>query len=74
MLHIESNIFALKQLTVYGVGSPNSAAWNYAVELFVQGQLNLSSLISHCFPVEEYEDALETLRLGSARKILLIQS
>ena len=74
MLHIESNIFALKQLIVYGIGSPNSAAWNYAVELFAQGQLNLSSLISHRFPVEEYEGALETLRLDSARKILLIQS
>jgi threonine dehydrogenase-like Zn-dependent dehydrogenase len=71
MLHVESGIFTFKQLAVYGVFGASSAAWSYAVDLIARGQLELASLISHRFALEEYEDALEILRLGSARKILL---
>lgn len=63
MLHVEGGIFAFKQLAVYGVFGASTAAWSYAVDLFSHGQLELASLISHRFSLEEYENALETLRL-----------
>jgi threonine 3-dehydrogenase len=71
MLHVEGGIFAFKQLAVYGVFGASSAAWSYAVDLISRGQLELAPLISHRFSLEEYEDALEMLRLGNARKILV---
>jgi threonine dehydrogenase-like Zn-dependent dehydrogenase len=71
MLHVEGGIFAFKQLAVYGVFGARSAAWSYAIDLISNRQLELASLISHRFSLEEYEDALERLRLGNARKILV---
>jgi threonine dehydrogenase-like Zn-dependent dehydrogenase len=71
MLHVEGGIFVLKQLAVYGVFGASSVAWSDAIDLMAYGQLELTSLISHRFVLEEYEDALEMLRLGNARKILL---
>jgi threonine dehydrogenase-like Zn-dependent dehydrogenase len=71
MLHVEGGIFAFKQLAVYGVFGAHSAAWSDAVDLFSRGELELASIISHRFSLEEYEDALEMLRLGNTRKILV---
>lgn len=74
MLHVPSDIFVLKHLTVQGIFGASSASWSYAVQLFRHGQLNLAPLISHRFPIEEYEQALETLRLGKALKVLMLHS
>lgn len=63
MLHVEGGIFMFKQLAVYGIFGASTAAWSYAVDLLSSGQLQLAPLISHRFSLEEYEDALETLRL-----------
>jgi threonine dehydrogenase-like Zn-dependent dehydrogenase len=71
MLHVEGGIFTFKQLSVYGVFGASSAAWSYAVDLIAHRQLELAPLISHRFSLDEYEYALETLRLGHARQILL---
>jgi threonine dehydrogenase-like Zn-dependent dehydrogenase len=71
LLHVEGGIFTFKQLSVYGVFGASSAAWSYAVDLISHKPLALAPLISHRFSLDEYEYALETLRLGHARKILV---
>lgn len=60
-LALEADSFTLKQLSVHGIFGANSRAWEYAVSLFRSGQLDLSQLITHRFPLERYEEALATL-------------
>ncbi len=71
MLHVESDIFTLKHLAIYGILNANSAAWTYAVSLFRRNQFHLAPLISHRFAVEEYQDAIDTVRIGQALKVVM---
>ncbi len=73
-LNIESDIFVLKHLTVYGIFGASSAAWTYAVQIFRAGLLNLAPLITHRFALDEYQTALDTLisRKAKMLKVLIV--
>jgi threonine dehydrogenase-like Zn-dependent dehydrogenase len=64
----------LKQLRVQGVFGASGRAWRWAVDLFGSGALELGSLISHRFPLEEYQHAFTTLkdRSADALKVQLV--
>lgn len=70
-LNLESDIFVLKHLTVYGIFGANSAAWSYAVQLFRAGLLHLAPLITHRYPLADYQTALETI-IGRQSKTLKV--
>jgi acyl-CoA reductase-like NAD-dependent aldehyde dehydrogenase len=72
-LQIESDLFVLKQFTVLGIFGANTSAWTYAVDLFRAGLLHLAPLISHRFPADKYEAALETVatRVPGTLKVLV---
>jgi len=59
----------LKQLRVQGVFGASGAAWRWVVALFGTGALELSSLISHRFPLAEYDRTFTTLRDRSAEAL-----
>ncbi len=67
LLGVESELFALNQLTVHGVFSANAEAWTYGVHLFRSGLLNLAPLISQRFSLDEYQDALDILEQRQAQ-------
>lgn len=73
-LGVSSDIFIIKQLTIYAVFGANSSAWSYAVQLFRQGALQLAPLISHRFSLDDYREALDTLifRQSKAFKVLIL--
>ena len=73
-LSVESDIFVVRNLAVFGVFGANSAAWMYALDLYRAGLLSLSPLISHRFPLDDYQTALDTitLRLSRALKVLVL--
>jgi threonine dehydrogenase-like Zn-dependent dehydrogenase len=73
-LSVESDIFVLKHLTVLGIFGASSAAWTYAVQIFRAGLLNLAPLITHCFALDEYQTALDTLisRQAKMLKVLVV--
>ena len=50
------------RLTVGSVFGAPSAAWSYAVRLFTAGLLELSSLVTHEFALEEFGRAVELLQ------------
>src|SRR5207247_1394959 len=54
---IRPDLVALKHLRVQGIFAASGAAWSYAVQLFVAGKLDLSELISHRFPLDEFQSA-----------------
>lgn len=67
LLGVESDLFALNQLTVYGIFGANSAAWTYSVQLFRSGLLDLAPLIAQRFSLDEYQDALDILEKRQAQ-------
>lgn len=73
-LSMESDIFVVRNLAVFGVFGANSAAWTYALDLYRAGLLHLSPLISHRFSLDDYQTALDTitLRLSKALKVLVL--
>jgi threonine dehydrogenase-like Zn-dependent dehydrogenase len=56
----------LKQLRVQGVFGASGGAWRWVVELFGSGAFQPGALVSHQFPLEEFQRAFATLRDRSA--------
>jgi threonine dehydrogenase-like Zn-dependent dehydrogenase len=73
-LSLESDIFVLKHLSVFGIFGASSTAWTYAVQVFRSGLLNLAPLITHRFALTDYQAALEAIigRQSQTLKVLLI--
>jgi L-iditol 2-dehydrogenase len=64
----------LKHLRVQGVFGASGAAWRWVVSLFSMGALDTAPLISHRFPLGEFERAFATLqdREAAALKVQLV--
>ncbi|GCE06244.1 zinc-dependent alcohol dehydrogenase [Dictyobacter aurantiacus] len=71
-LSFTTDLFVLNQISVYGVFGASTAAWSYAVQLFLNGSLRLADLITHRFSLDEFEDALDALILRHSRAIKVI--
>lgn len=73
-LLMQSDLFVLKHLAVFGIFGASSAAWTYAVQMFSSGLLNLGPLISHRFALNAFPEALETItsRQPGTLKVLLV--
>lgn len=71
---IRPDLVTLKHLDVRGVFGASGAAWTYAVQLYAEGRLPLSELISHRFALEDFRAAFDTLadRTGEAVKVELL--
>ena len=71
---IRPDLVTLKHLRVQGIFGASGAAWSYAVQLFVAGKLAPSELISHRFPLDDYQSAFDTLedRASGAVKVQLL--
>jgi threonine dehydrogenase-like Zn-dependent dehydrogenase len=59
--------------TIAGSFSYTSSAWSQVVELLNAGRLDLGFLVTHRFRLEDWAEALSTLRLpsGARGKVLL---
>jgi len=69
---IESNIIHYNELNVTGTAS--AAPWHFeeTMKLVTSGKVNLGKLISHRFPLEQMDDALQVLMNGQGIKIVVI--
>jgi L-iditol 2-dehydrogenase len=59
---LTADLIPLGHLRVQGVFGASRAAWRWVVELFASGQLDPRPLVTHRFPLEEFEAAFDTLR------------
>ena len=71
---IRPDLVTLKHLRVQGIFGASGAAWSYAVQLFGAGKLDPSELISHRFPLDDFQSAFDTLedRGSGAVKVQLL--
>jgi threonine dehydrogenase-like Zn-dependent dehydrogenase len=69
-----SDEVSLKHLRVQGVFGASGAAWGWVVSLFSTGALNPAPLVSHRFPLDDFERAFATLqdRQAAALKVQLV--
>jgi L-iditol 2-dehydrogenase len=69
---IEANIIHYNELNVTGTAS--SAPWHFneAMKLVASGKINLDKLISHRFPLEEIDMALQTVMDGKGIKVIIV--
>jgi L-iditol 2-dehydrogenase len=72
--NLAADDFPLQHLRVQGVFGASGAAWRWVVQLFGSGQLDLGRLISHRFPLDEYDRAFAVLgdRSAGALKVQLV--
>ncbi len=72
-LNIESDLFCLNDLRIHGIFAYTSANFSQALQRIEEGLLNVAPLITHTFPLEQYNDALDLLerRFEPVVKILL---
>lgn len=68
-----TNDIVFKGVTVHGItGRRMYDTWHQVSGLLQNGQMNLSSLITHTFPLEDYEKAFDLMLKGQCGKIVLI--
>ncbi len=69
---IESNIIHYNELNVTGTAS--AAPWHFdeAMKLVSSGKINLEKLISHRFPLEAMDKALQVLMDGKGIKVVIV--
>ncbi len=72
LLSVESDIFVRNQLQVLGMFGANAASWNYVLHLYRAGLLHLAPLISTHFPLDEYQDAFDTLTSRQGQMLRLV--
>jgi L-iditol 2-dehydrogenase len=59
---VDPNLIPLGHLRVQGVFGASSNSWRHVVDLFSRGQLDPTSLITHRFPLERYQDAFDIVQ------------
>ena len=66
----------LKDLTIYGA-PPDRTGWEELTDLLASGKLDLASLITHRFPLEQVRQAVRALSArdsGAIKGVLLVSS
>jgi threonine 3-dehydrogenase len=65
--------FIDKEVTVKGVfGRQIWDTWHQVSELLTSGKVDLSKMVTHRFPLKDFEKAMEVMKSGECGKILLI--
>jgi L-iditol 2-dehydrogenase len=59
---LDPDLIVLGHLRVQGIFGASRSAWRWVVELFSNGQLDPTPLVTHRFPLEEFEAAFAVLR------------
>jgi len=72
MTLLNSNLIHYKECSVTGASSSTGNQNREALRLLASGALHGSDLISHVFPLEQIEAALETARNKGGLKVVVV--
>jgi threonine dehydrogenase-like Zn-dependent dehydrogenase len=70
---IDPDVITLGHLRVQGIFAASRPAWQWLVALYSDGLFDPSALITHMFPLERFDDALNILsdRESGALKVVI---
>jgi L-iditol 2-dehydrogenase len=71
-VELELDQVVLKELRLYGTFSSNWRGWDRGLRLAAQRRVRLRPIVSHIFPLPEWEKAFELASSGQGLKILLV--
>lgn len=60
-----------KELKVVGSRSQKPADWEPSIQLMKEGKVNAKSLVTHEFPIDQWDTAYQAIKSGEAIKVLL---
>jgi L-iditol 2-dehydrogenase len=61
----------MKELNVVGSYGYVWTSWQRAIQLMSEGKINADLLVSHEFPLADYEEAFQVTQDGTATKVVL---
>ncbi|MCF7931935.1 MAG: L-threonine 3-dehydrogenase [Acholeplasmataceae bacterium] len=68
-----SNDVIFKGVTLYGViGRKMFKTWNQVQGLIQSGKLDLEKIVTHAFPLEDFETAMAVMKSGNSGKVVMI--
>jgi threonine dehydrogenase-like Zn-dependent dehydrogenase len=59
---LEANVFCLKDLRVHGVFAYTTRSFEQALRLIESGRLDVRPLVTHTFPLRDFQQAFDLLR------------
>jgi L-iditol 2-dehydrogenase len=65
------DLVCYKELSVTGTNAHVPSAWPYALKFMAEGRINVRRLITHRFPLDAWDQALQTAQTKQGVKILL---
>jgi threonine dehydrogenase-like Zn-dependent dehydrogenase len=65
------DLVCYKDLSVTGTNAHVPSAWPYALKFMAEGRINVRRLITHRFPLDAWDQALQTAQTKQGVKILL---
>lgn len=68
---IDADTIVQKQLTIRGSNSYNWTTWERALEILARDLIDLASIVSHRFPLSEWQTAFKIVEERSGLKVLL---
>ena len=68
---VDANLIHYEEIWVTGTTACSRSHFEQSLNLLERGRLNLRSLISHTFTLNEFEEALETAKSGRGIKVVI---
>ena len=68
---LDQDALCYKELVVTGTNASVTSAWTRALKLLAEKKVNAQRLISHRFPIEQWDKALEVVRNKEGVKVVL---
>lgn len=69
-LSADFNTVAMNALSIISTYASSSSAWDKVISMTARGALDLGSLVTHQFPLEEFEEAFRVLVDNEAIKVI----
>ncbi len=70
-LSLDLDLICYREITMTGSNATVPTAWPRALQLLADGSVDAASLITHRFPLDRWDTALETVRSKSGVKVML---
>jgi L-iditol 2-dehydrogenase len=70
-INTDFNKVTMKDLQVIGSFGYVWTSWQRTIQVLAEGKLNVDALISHEFPLDQFDDAFRASSDGTAIKVIL---
>lgn len=69
---IDSNLIHYKELSIVGSSNSNVVDYQQAISLIESGEIDTARLVTHRFPIDQYEDAVDMISHPQALKVAIL--